>query len=64
MFKDVEIPPLPIAVQRLMSEINKDNPDIDELVKLISSVTGIASKVIQTVNSSYYSPRSPVIQIR
>lgn len=64
MFKDVEIPPLPIAIQRLISEINKENPDIDELVKLISSATGIASKVIQTVNSSYYSPRSPVTQIR
>lgn len=64
MFKGVEIPPLPLAIQRLMSEINKENPDLDELVKLISSATGIASKVIQTVNSSYYSPRSPVTQIR
>jgi HD-like signal output (HDOD) protein len=64
MFKGVEIPPLPIAVQRLITEINKNNPDIDTLAKLISSSTGIATKVIKTVNSSYYSPRSPVTEIK
>jgi HD-like signal output (HDOD) protein len=64
MFKGIEIPPLPLAVQRLMSEINKDDPDIDKLSKVISSATGIAAKVIQTVNSSYYSPRTPVTQIK
>jgi len=64
MFKGVEIPPLPTAIQRLITEINKDNPDIDELAKVISSATGIASKVIQTVNSSYYSPRSPITKIK
>ncbi len=64
MFKGVEIPPLPVAVQRLISEINKDDPDIDELTRLISSATGIAAKVIRTVNSSFYSPRSPVTEIK
>jgi HD-like signal output (HDOD) protein len=64
LFKGIEIPPLPLAVQRLMTEINKANPDIDELAKVISSTTGIATKVIQTVNSSYYSPRSPVTRIK
>jgi HD-like signal output (HDOD) protein len=54
----------PLAVQRLITEINKDDPDLDELAKLISSATGIAAKVIKTVNSSYYSPRSPVTQIK
>jgi len=64
MFKGVDIPPLPTAVQRLITEINKENPDIDELAKVISSATGIAAKVIQTVNSSFYSPRSPVTKIK
>jgi HD-like signal output (HDOD) protein len=63
MFKGVEIPPLPIAIQRLITEINNENPDISTLAKLISSATGISAKVIQTVNSSYYSPRSPVTEI-
>jgi HD-like signal output (HDOD) protein len=64
IFKGIDIPPLPLAVQRLITEINKDDPDLDELAKLISSATGIAAKVIKTVNSSYYSPRSPVTQIK
>ncbi len=64
MFKGVDIPPLPTAIQRLITEINKDNPDIDELARVISSATGIAAKVIQTVNSSFYSPRSPVTKIK
>ncbi|NNG01296.1 MAG: HDOD domain-containing protein [Desulfobacteraceae bacterium] len=64
MFKGIEIPPLPLAVQRLLAEINNEDPDIDRLATLISSATGISAKVIQTVNSSFYSPRSPVSEIK
>jgi len=64
MFKDVEIPPLPVAVNRLLVEINKPEPDIDQLVKLISSTTGIAAKVIKTVNSSLFALRMPVTNIK
>ncbi len=64
IFKDVEIPPLPVAVQRIIVEINKNHPDLDELGKLISSTTDIAAKVIKTVNSSYYSPRTPITEIK
>ncbi|UCD32843.1 MAG: hypothetical protein JSV38_02865 [Desulfobacterales bacterium] len=49
IFKDVEIPPLPAAVNRLIVEINKTEPDINKLVMLISSATAIAAKVIKTV---------------
>lgn len=64
MFNGVEIPPLPLAIQRLLAEINKDDPDIDELTKMISVATSIAANVIKTVNSSFYSPRTPVTEIR
>jgi HD-like signal output (HDOD) protein len=64
MFSGVDIPPLPLAVQRLISEINKEHPDIDELTKMISSAASIAANVIKTANSSYYSPRTPVTEIR
>jgi len=64
MFNGVDIPPLPLAIQRLLAEINKDDPDIDELTKMISVATSIAANVIKTVNSSYYSPRTPVTEIR
>jgi HD-like signal output (HDOD) protein len=64
MFKDVKIPPLPTAVNRLIAETNKDEPDIDNVVKLISSTTAIAAKVIKTVNSSLFSLRVPVTDIK
>ena len=64
MFKDVEIPPLPAAVNQLLGEINKPDPDIDRLVKLISASPEIAAKTIQTVNSSLFSPRMPVADVK
>jgi HD-like signal output (HDOD) protein len=64
MFKDVEIPPLPAAVNQLLSEINKTDPDIDQLAKLISASPEIAAKTIKTVNSSLFSPRLPVADVK
>lgn len=64
LFKDIKIPPLPAAVNRLIAEINRSEPDIDQLVKLISSDPEIAAKVIKTVNSSLYSPRIPVGDVK
>ncbi len=64
LIKDVKIPPLPAAVNRLIAEINRSEPDIDRLVRLISSDPEIASKVIKTVNSSLYSPRVPVADVK
>ena len=64
MFKDVEIPSLPEAVTRLIQEINAPEPDVDRLADLISSTTGIAAKVIQTVNSALFSLRMPVTSVK
>jgi len=64
MFKDVEIPPLPKAVTRLIQEINNPEPDIDRLAELISSTAGVAAKVIQTVNSALFSLRMPVTNVK
>jgi HD-like signal output (HDOD) protein len=64
MFKDVEIPPLPAAVTRLVAEINKPEPDIDRLAGIISSTPGIAVKVIKTVNSTLFGLRRPVSNVK
>jgi HD-like signal output (HDOD) protein len=63
MFKGAEVPPLPLAVNRLLTELNKDNPDSDLLVRLISSEAAIAAKVLQTVNSAFFGLKSPVTDI-
>lgn len=64
MFKDVEIPPLPAAITRLITEINQPEPDIERLAKLISSSAGLAAKVIKTVNSALYALRTPVTSVK
>lgn len=64
MFRDVEIPPLPAAVSRLVIEVNRAEPDLDRLVMLISSSPGLAAKVIKTVNSSFYGLRVPVDSVK
>lgn len=64
MFKDVEkIPPFPAAAARLLSELNNPDPDIDQLVKVISSSPGVSAKVIQTVNSSLFALKNPITNI-
>jgi HD-like signal output (HDOD) protein len=64
MFKEVEVPPLPAAASRLIAEINRSDPDIDRIVTLISSSTGLAAKVIKTVNSSLFGLRVSVASVR
>ncbi len=64
LFKDVKIPPLPAAVSRLIGEINRSEPDINRLVQLISTDPEMTAKVIKTVNSSLYSPRVPVADVK
>jgi HD-like signal output (HDOD) protein len=64
MFRDVEIPPLPAALTRLIAEVNQPEPDIDKVAKLISSTPELAAKVIKTVNSSLYGLRTPVTNVK
>jgi HD-like signal output (HDOD) protein len=64
MFKDVEIPPLPAALARLIAEVNQPEPDIDKVAKLISSTPELAAKVIKTVNSALYGLRTPVTNVK
>ena len=62
--KGLKIPPLPAAVNRLIAEINRSEPNIDRLVQFISADAEITAKVLKTVNSSLYSPRVPVANVK
>ncbi|MBN1824941.1 MAG: HDOD domain-containing protein [Candidatus Eisenbacteria bacterium] len=55
MFRDVKIPPLPAAAVRLVGEMNKPEPDPKQLVRILSGSPELAARVLQTVNSSYFS---------
>ena len=64
MFKEVEIPPLPAAVTRLIGELNQPEPEMDRLVKLISFEAGISAKLIKTVNSSFFGLKRPATNVK
>jgi len=52
--KLADLPPLPVAVTRIMQAVTDPNTSAEDLNKLISMDQGLASKVLRVVNSSYY----------
>jgi HD-like signal output (HDOD) protein len=64
MFEEIEIPPLPAAASQLVAEINKDEPDISELTRIISTDVEISTKVMRTVNSALYGLPNPVASVQ
>lgn len=64
IFKRVEIPALPATAARLVTEVHAPDPDMDRIVHLITSSPETSIKVIRTVNSSLFSPRTPILSIR
>ncbi|MES9913007.1 MAG: HDOD domain-containing protein [Candidatus Sedimenticola sp. 4PFRAG1] len=64
MFEGIEIPPLPAAITRLVTEVNKEEPDLPQLSKMITATPEIASKVLSTVNSAYFSLPHQVTSIK
>ena len=64
IFRGAEIPALPATAARLVAEVNQSDPNMDLIVNLITSSPETSVKVIRTVNSSLFSPRTPIISIR
>ncbi|MFQ5631259.1 MAG: HDOD domain-containing protein [bacterium] len=60
IFKGADIPPLPSAISHLVMELGLDEPDFQKIGKMVSSLPEISAKVLQTVNSAYYSLPNPV----
>ncbi|HHD63340.1 MAG TPA: HDOD domain-containing protein [Desulfobulbaceae bacterium] len=64
LFKNIRIATLPVAITRLLEEINKPEPDLDRIAQLIGSLPEISTKVLKIVNSSFFNLRSPVLSIQ
>jgi len=59
IFGDLEVPPLPQASIKLIQLLRNPDVQISEVAQVITSDTGIAARVLKTVNSAYYGlPRS------
>jgi len=64
LFHDISITPLPVAISRLLEEINKPEPDLEQIGRLIGALPEISAQVLKTVNSSLFNLRSPVLSIQ
>ncbi|WP_457574485.1 HDOD domain-containing protein [Desulfolithobacter sp.] len=64
LFKDIKIAPLPVAIARLLDEINRPDAEMEQISRLIGSLPEISAQVLKTVNSSLFSLRSPVLSIQ
>ncbi len=64
LFHKIKISSLPVAISRLLEEINKPEPDLDQIGRLIGALPEISTQVLKTVNSSLFQLRSPVLSIQ
>ena len=64
LFDKIDVPPLPELAMRLLKLTRQDTPDVAELSKLITSDVGLTTKVLSTVNSSYYGLRQKVNSVQ
>lgn len=64
LFRKIEITPLPAAITKLLEEINKPEPDLNQVGRFIGALPEISTQVLKTVNSSFFNLRSPVLSIK
>ncbi|MES9955861.1 MAG: HDOD domain-containing protein [Sedimenticola sp.] len=64
IFEGADIPPLPAAISRLITEVSSDDPDLPKLSNMITAVPEVAHKVLSTVNSAYFSLPHKVSSIK
>lgn len=58
-----QLPPLPVAVQKLLAVMNDENSSADDVTRVLSSDQALAGKVLKLVNSSYYGMSGEVATI-
>jgi HD-like signal output (HDOD) protein len=64
MFADVELTPLPAATGRLVQEISRPDPDVEQLIRIISASPELSAKIIQAINSARFALRNRVTTVR
>ena len=62
--RDIGIPPRPAILERIRSEMKKDEPDFNRLSHIISSDVSLSASLIKTANSPYFGSRSRVRSVR
>ena len=62
--QDIGIPPRPEILDRIRSEIKKDEPDFNRITHIISSDVSLSASLIKTANSPYFGNRGRVRSVR
>lgn len=52
--RDIGIPPRPAILERIHSEMQKDEPDFKQLADIIGSDVGLSASLIKVANSPYF----------
>jgi len=62
--QDINIPPRPVILERIIAETNKSDPDLNSLTRLISSDMAVAAGLIKISNSPFFSTQRRVQTIK
>ena len=59
----IKIPPAPFILTQLQQELQKEEPVLQNIAKIIAGDVGISALVLRTINSSFFNLRSKVYSI-
>ncbi|CAB1368108.1 HDOD domain-containing protein [Denitratisoma oestradiolicum] len=62
--RDIDIPPRPAILERIVTEMHRDEPDFMHLSIIISADVSLAAGLIKTANSPYFGIRRKVRSIK
>lgn len=62
--RDIGIPPRPVILDRIRSEMLKDEPNFNRLAHVITTDVSLSASLIKTANSPYFGNRSRVRSVR
>ena len=61
--KTDKLPTLPGIALKLMDALRQEEPDLDEITKLISSDPSLSAEILKCINSPFYSLRTKITSV-
>ena len=62
--RDLDIPPCPEILTKLLGEMRKDEPDYRTVSNMVSEDVSLAAAMLKTVNSAFYALRNKATSVR
>lgn len=61
---NIEIPPRPALIDKVMAEMQSDDPDFRELARIITADVGMAASLVKTANAPFFGFRNRASTVR